>query len=186
MIQPLISRLLFWDEHYFLISMRLLFSLLIFAIVLLFFAACGEKDKTQANDASNYTGERLEYYGNGKLQRRVNFVNGKKEGKMTDYYPGGEVMAERFFADDKQINTTRLFHKSGALQEVQYYQNGLKQGGDTVFYENGKPQFALEFAEGKKNGYLRKWSETGELIYEAKYEKDSLTEVKGVKIKPMN
>jgi len=181
----LILRLLFLDKYYFFIPMRLLFTFLFLATATLF-AACGENKKTPVNDASKYTGEKLEYYGNGKLQRRVKFVNGKKEGQMTDYYPSGEVMAERFFKNDIQVDQTRLFHKSGAVQEVQYYQNGLKQGGDTVFYENGKTQFALEFAEGKKHGYLRKWAETGELTYEAKYEKDSLVEVKGEKIKPIN
>jgi hypothetical protein len=32
---------------------------------------------------------------------------------------------------------------------------------------------------GKKDGYLRKWSASGDLIYEARYSMDTLIEVNG-------
>ena len=57
--------------------------------------------------------------------------------------------------------------------------DGKKQGGDTLWYEDGKIQFTSAFKEGKLQGYLRKWAPSGEQIYEAKYDLDTLLEVKG-------
>jgi len=107
----------------------------------------------------------------------------KKEGKMTDFYPDGKIKGERLFKNDKQIGKTTLFFPSGQVKEVQYYVDGFKEGGDTLWYENRQPQFVMDYKAGKRHGYLRKWSPEGELIYEARFEMDSLVEVKGEKVK---
>ena len=39
------------------------------------------------------------------------------------------------------------------------------------------------FKDEKNNGYLQKWSEDGDLVYEAKFQMDSLVEVGGKSIK---
>ncbi len=126
--------------------------------------------------------EQVDYYGNGKIQRRFWHVDGEKEGKMTDFYPDGKVKGERIFEDGKQVGRTTLYYPDGQVKEVQYYENGLKEGGDTLWYENRQPQFALQYKEGKRHGYLHKWSTDGKLIYEARFELDSLVQVKGTDV----
>jgi len=127
--------------------------------------------------------EQVDYYGTGEVQRRFMHIGGKKEGKMTDFYPDGKIRGERFFANDKQIGKTTLFFPSGQVKEVQYYVDGFKEGGDTLWYENRQPQFVMEYKAGKRHGYLRKWSPEGEMIYEARFEMDSLVEVKGERVR---
>jgi antitoxin component YwqK of YwqJK toxin-antitoxin module len=127
--------------------------------------------------------EQVDYYGTGEIQRRFTHIGGKKEGKMTDFYPDGKIKGERLFKNDKQIGKTTLFFPSGQVKEVQYYVDGFKEGGDTLWYENRQPQFVMDYKAGKRHGYLRKWSPEGELIYEARFEMDSLVEVKGEKVK---
>lgn len=134
--------------------------------------------------SGSQTYERIERFETGSVARRVQIVNGKKEGKMTDYYPDGRLKGERWFEHDRQTGRTVLYHPGGQVMETQYYADGLKQGGDTVWYDNGRPQFITWFEAGKKNGYLHKWSPAGELIFEARYEMDSLVEVKGERIRP--
>lgn len=126
--------------------------------------------------------ERVERYETGVVSRRVNLVDGKRDGKMTDYFPDGKLMAERWFKLGKQEGKTTVFYPGGAVKEVQYYHDGAQTAGDTIWYENGHIQFAVLFKESKKNGYLRKWSPEGELIFEAKYAMDTLIEVKGESI----
>ncbi len=123
--------------------------------------------------------EQLDRFENGQVSRRSNIVNGKKEGKMTDYYNDGKLMAERFFVNGEQEGRTVIYYPGGNLKEVQYYAKGKKQGGDTLWYEDGKIQFVTTLKDDKKNGYLRKWDPSGKLVYEAKYELDTLVEVKG-------
>lgn len=137
-----------------------------------------------ANEQQTQTYERIERLENGAIARRVQIVNGKKEGKMTDYYPDGKLRGERLFQNDRQVGRTALYHPDGQLMEVQYYVDGLREGGDTIWYPNGQVQFTSWFKNGKKNGYLRKWSPEGKTIFEALYEMDSVLEIKGERIRP--
>lgn len=157
------------------------FSTYLLAAVLLsmYAGACGQSPAVKDDIR-----ERFEKYGNGAVSRKYREINGKKEGKMVDYYPDGRLKAERWFEHDKQSGRTVLFYPEGQLMEVQYYQNGKKEGGDTLFYQTGQPQFALWYTAEQKNGYLRKWTAEGKIVFEARYEKDSLVEVKGVALKP--
>ncbi len=127
--------------------------------------------------------EKLKNFQNGEISRRYYEVKGKKEGKMTDYYPGGKIESERLFKNDLQAGRTVLYHPGGQVKEVQYYENGTREGGDTIWYEDGSLKFTATFREGKLHGYLRKWQADGTLNFEAKYEMDSLVEVKGESVR---
>ena len=50
--------------------------------------------------------EKVDKYETGVVSRRTSFVDGKKEGKMTDYYGDGNLMAERWFHNDIQEGRT--------------------------------------------------------------------------------
>jgi antitoxin component YwqK of YwqJK toxin-antitoxin module len=114
----------------------------------------------------------------GSLRRRYFMVNNQIEGEMTEYYPKtGQIQVKRQFKKGIQTGRTLLFYPDGKLKEVQYYEDGKKQKGDTIFYSNGKPQFLVTFKNGKMDGYMRKWTEDGELFFEARYQQDSLKEV---------
>jgi antitoxin component YwqK of YwqJK toxin-antitoxin module len=132
---------------------------------------------------NNPSAERIEHFETGAVSRRVALVDGKKEGKMIDFYPNGQLMAERWFKNDRQTGRTVLYYPGGQIKEVQYYNDtGLKQGGDTLWYEDGRLQFATIFDQGLKHGYLRKWSTDGSLVFEARYAHDTLIEVKGKQV----
>ena len=154
------------------------FSLFLFSFLLSLLISCENKQQ----DSQTY--ERIERLENGPVARRVQIVNGKKEGKMLDYYPDGKLRGERLFQNDKQVGRTMLYHPNGQIMEAQYYMDGLKEGGDTIWYENGQVQFTSWFKNGKKNGYLCKWSPEGNIIFEACYEMDSVVEIKGERIRP--
>ena len=127
----------------------------------------------------NQPQERVEKFGTGVISRKYQEINGKKEGKMTDFFPDGRLKAERWFQNNIQTGRTVLYFPGGQIKEVQYYQDGKKEGGDSLFYENGALEFAVEYHQEKKHGYMRKWAPDGKLVIEAKYAMDSLVEVKG-------
>lgn len=130
------------------------------------------------------TYERIERVQSGAITRRVQIVDGKKEGKMTDYYPEGQLMAERWFKNDKQEGRTLIFYPGGKIKEVQYYKEGLQQDGDTIWYENGQIQFTSLHLNDLKNGHLRKWSPEGKQVFECRYANDTLVEVNGKRVGP--
>lgn len=155
-------------------------------------AACQQAEDPQRGQApsmpmakhSSEPQEQLQNFASGEISRRFYLVNGKKEGKMTDYFIDGKVRSERIFENDRQVGKTVFFYPSGKTKEVQYYEDGLKHGGDTTFYEDGRLQFVLPFQQGKQHGYVRKWAPDGSLTFEARYEMDTLVEVRGQKIRP--
>jgi antitoxin component YwqK of YwqJK toxin-antitoxin module len=149
-----------------------------FCIFTLFLLLIGCIDTTPTKKPAP-TREQVDYFENKQVSRRYHLINGLKQGKMTDYYNDGKLMAERYFLDDAQHGRTLIFYPSGAIKEVQYFVNGTRQGGDTLWYENGKVQFVTTLKDDKKDGYLRKWSPEGKLVYEARYERDTLVEVMG-------
>ncbi len=123
--------------------------------------------------------ETVQRYETGAVSRRFHTINGKKEGKMTDYYADGKLMAERWFVADRQSGRTVIYYPNGQVKEVQHLLDGKKNGGDTLWYEDGHLQFVSHLQDDKLHGYLRKWAPDGALIFEAKYDQDTLIEVKG-------
>ena len=103
---------------------------------------------------------------------------------MTEYFKDGKVKAEMEFKNDLQVGRTVIYYPSGQIRQVQYYQDGQLHGADTMFYENGKPEFLRTFSKGLKDGYIRKWNENDSMIYEAKFDADTLIEVKGEVLYP--
>jgi len=128
--------------------------------------------------------EIVQTYGTGAVSRRHTEINGKKEGKMTEYYKDGKIKGERLFENDVQVGKTVYYYPSGRVKEAQYYQEGKMHGGDTVFYEDGKPQFLRTYNKGILDGYIRKWGPDGSLIYEARYANDTVVEVMGKSVHP--
>lgn len=98
---------------------------------------------------------------------------------MIDYFKDGSIWGERLFENDIQVGKTTIYHEGGAVKEVQYYDEGKLHGGDTVFYASGQPEMVIEFDHGLKHGYVRKWNENDSLIYEARFQRDTVVEVKG-------
>jgi len=94
------------------------------------------------------------------------------------------VMAERWFVNDLQQGKTVIYYESGKLKEVQYFKDGNHQGGDTIWYETGQLQFTVNFDKNLKHGELYKWSPEGTLIFNSRYQHDTLVAVKGNMIPP--
>ncbi len=138
---------------------------------------------TPAATTDSQPQENIINYPNGPISQRVMVVNGMKEGKMIQYYYDGKVKSELWFEHDKQVGRTVVYYPEGQIKEVQYYDKGLKQRGDTIWYASGKIQFTVPFVDNHKHGYLRKWDEDGKLVFESRYDMDSLVEVKGQPIR---
>lgn len=146
-----------------------------FSCAMIFITGCTfEKDGRE---------EQIQRYKSGNIARRYYLVNGKKEGIMTDYYPDGRMRAERMFSNNLQDGRTILYYPEGQTQEVQYFVKGLREKSDSIWYQDGQLQFVSTFLHGKKHGYLRKWSPEGTLIFEAKYQQDSVVEINGATVK---
>ncbi|MCO6484403.1 MAG: hypothetical protein J5I41_01370 [Saprospiraceae bacterium] len=119
----------------------------------------------------------------GALQSRWTEVDGRIEGVMEEFDMEGNRRVVRTFQNGRENGRTVFYNRQGGIEEVQYYREGIKEGGDTMFDASGRPRFVLSYKGGKKHGFLRKWSDDGSLLYEARFDMDTLVEVRGQKIR---
>jgi antitoxin component YwqK of YwqJK toxin-antitoxin module len=66
------------------------------------------------------------YYETGKPKLTVEYVDGKRHGKMIEYYENGKVMQQGEFRHDKRHGVWRVNDINGNLKEEKKYDNGVE------------------------------------------------------------
>ena len=78
------------------------------------------------NESKN--GEMLfsgEYYKNGQLMGKTQFVAGKVDGQATYYYPDGRIRSVGQWRDYRQTGIWKNYNEQGTLEKIIYYdENG--------------------------------------------------------------
>ncbi len=151
--------------------------LMLFVLSISAFVSC--KNQVSEDKTESATKEVIDKFEDGPVSRKYNLVNGKKEGKMTEYYHTGELLCERNFVNDMEEGKTVFYYKDGKIKEVMYLINGNKNNGDTIYFEDGSIKYISTYKNGIRNGLLKKWNEDGDVTYEAKFNMDTLIEVNG-------
>lgn len=141
--------------------------------VLLSFILLGLSDVTSAqmvtrvNDVyvdesgNKYTGIYISYY-KGNLKEAVYSVKeGKEEGTVEFFYPGGEIMEQgNFRAGKKDGKWTRWSEQGDKLAEA-YYKDGIKDGKWIIWDENGTMRYEMHYFNGAKSGTWVMWDQDG-------------------------
>jgi antitoxin component YwqK of YwqJK toxin-antitoxin module len=155
----------------------------------------------QAKDLSNLTGSGKPFTGkcemchyNGKIQRRVSFVNGKENGIDTTYYKSGCPQVVRNHIQGSPSGTWTYFYDSTnyTAWEMNYYlgekhgkhiymeadgdttlwetyQNGLLHGTKREYYDDSKIKKEVEYKNGVFDGKFIVYNQEGIVIQELKY-----------------
>jgi len=93
-------------------------------------------------------GESITYYPEtGKVAESVFFKDGKKDGKLTKYFPDGTLMTES------------------------YYKNGLPDGSFVHYHLDGKIQIEGDYAVGVQVGNWKYYDEEGKEVDEEAFKK---------------
>lgn len=147
------------------------------------------------------------FYESGNLWREENYVNGKREGVLTDYNEQGKVTLKGNYFDNNQegywIYETpdykevgnyvggqpdsvwnSFYMPSGKKRFEGRYQNGEPVGLHTYYHSNGKKFVSGAYNNGTKNGDWYFYDELGFLVLTIKYDNDIEIAWQGVKIVP--
>lgn len=93
-----------------------------------------------AKSQTPFTGVCRSYYEDSRLEREVNFVDGKEDGISTTYY-------KRKGENDDESDPS-----PGQIQVITEHKMGVPNGVWKYFYENGKAAWINTYKEGKKDG----------------------------------
>jgi antitoxin component YwqK of YwqJK toxin-antitoxin module len=71
-------------------------------------------------------GETKEYYSNGSLCIKCNYINGVKDGDCLQYYENGKIFISSTYINGKLEGEVRVYSENGVLAELLYYKNNMK------------------------------------------------------------
>ncbi|MDP6908179.1 MAG: hypothetical protein QF371_01675, partial [Flavobacteriales bacterium] len=154
------------------------------------------------NSDGKYKGYKI-----GQLVEEGDYLNNKKTGIWTKYFPNGYKKHELTFANNIANGYAKMYYRSGHLQEEgiwkmnrwsgqykYYYENGNlkydwnynssgKREGEQVYYhENGIPQYIGSWKGGKEAGGLVEYYEDGSIKAKRLFENGKIVPNKTVNL----
>lgn len=140
-----------------------------------------------------FTGIALEKYPSGKIRSVKEFVAGRLNGKMQNYYETGEIAEITYYENGKAQGEVVLFQKivreydDGAIKQQTYYHtNGNKahttsmlpnwkaEGIQEHYWGDGKIRIKIPHKDGKRHGMAEYYKQDGTLEKTENYENGQL------------
>lgn len=104
------------------------------------------------------------YWPNGHLERRRNYVDGKKNGLYERFNSCGIKKLKCYFKDDKKHGEYIEYYKNGQIMKTYNYINGKKNGMQQEYRNDGSLKVAYMYKNGKRNGRYREYHLNGTLF----------------------
>ena len=113
------------------------------------------------NDDGKYKG-----YEANQLVEEGEYVDNKKTGVWTKYYPNGNKKHELTFANNIANGYAKIYYRSGQLQEEGIWKMNKWQGQYKYYHESGTLKYDWNYnASGKREGQQKYFHENGVLLY---------------------
>lgn len=156
------------------------------------------------NYGKPFTGQCETCHMNGKLERRITFVNGKQNGVDTSYYASGCIQSVQSTILGEQNGQWLLYYDSSAynakpMWEMNYqagekhgkhifytkkgdttkwenYNNGLLHGTKRIYYPGSKIKREVDYNNGVMDGYFKEYNRDGIVTLEIIYKEGKKNE----------
>ncbi|MCD7931185.1 MAG: hypothetical protein LUH15_07360 [Tannerellaceae bacterium] len=127
-------------------------------------------------------GPAVEYYANGKVKEKGNYILNKRTGSWEYFSEDGTIKEKRGFDDrgEKQGQWI-VYYPGGKQQQLTTYEKGEKTGAAAKYYENGSCEYKGTYTNNKKTGKWVYYYANGITAKEEEYDKDSKREGKWTK-----
>lgn len=117
-----------------------------------------------------FTGKAAGYFGDGKLHRRIDFLNGKEHGPTMSWYQNGKVESEGRYTDGLSDSLWTWYDRDGNKRVQVTFDLGKKVGVEMQWYPNGQEKFLTSYSkDGKQNGTHSGWYENGQIKFTTSY-----------------
>lgn len=117
----------------------------------------------------NETGLITAYYNNGKISRKMEYVNGRIEGLYDSFYYSGQPETSLRYESGEYCGSHLTFFSGGGVKTQTPYLFGKVHGTVKTFYENGSPKKEENYLNDIKSGDSVYYNETGEPTRKEKY-----------------
>src|SRR3989338_2731416 len=87
------------------------------------------------------------YFPNGKLERQIEFKEGKMHGLMQVFSEEGKPSMEIYYENGVMHGSSTMYNEHGEVHIISNYAHG-KLEGDMVIFSNGKPYLKKTYKNG--------------------------------------
>lgn len=101
-------------------------------------------------------------------------AEGRKVGQFIEYYPDGKVHIKANYVRGELTGDYTEHHPSGKVKIKAAYKAGKLNGAYTSFHDNGKPAVKAVYADGLRHGPYAEWDADGRVVAEQIYWQDRL------------
>ncbi len=136
-------------------------------ILLIFLAACSSQVKKRVvSTFDNGNPKKIEYYkiksdkkiivkeeqyySNGQLKMKGNYLYGKRDGRWDAWYENGKKWSEGYFKNGLRNNESTIWYKNGNKQIHGFYKNGNIDKTWTFWNKKGVKEKEVVFKDGLK------------------------------------
>lgn len=95
---------------------------------------------------------------------------GRKQGIWEDYYMEGNLLAKGNYVNGLKVGEWRYYHWNDTLEQIgNYDKNGYSTGNWKWYYDNGKLRRDENFFEGVSEGEMVEYDINGKVLYKGTY-----------------
>lgn len=104
-----------------------------------------------------------------------NYENGLEQGKVTNFYPGGQIETEFYMRDGEIEGKCISYFENGNIKEIEEYAKSRLYGLKTTYYENGEIKEATNYFDNYIHGSKTEYLDNGSKFKESYYKDGVLT-----------
>jgi antitoxin component YwqK of YwqJK toxin-antitoxin module len=137
-------------------------------------------------------GKAIEYYIDGKVASKMNYVHGRKDGKGVSYFPSGKIFKKGEWKRDRMNGKCVEYYSSGRIKKEGVFKDGRlvkgrycdyngycsvgtfdhneKGGSFKVYYPDGKLFEIATYKRDRKDGPVKIFHENGKVKFKGTYD----------------
>jgi hypothetical protein len=142
-----------------------------FIVLTAFIISCtgngGSNDSASNKEAAGDDGVSVKftgvksYYSDDRLDREVQYVNGRRNGVTKTYYNSGRLKQTINYSDGRRNDLATWYYEDGKVFRTTPYTNDTIHGTQTQYYRSGRIKAKMSYVEGKRVPDLEEYFDNG-------------------------
>ena len=109
------------------------------------------------------SGEIVTRHKNGRVNIRLPFKKGLRDGVAVIYYDNGQKETERLYKNGLIMKPIKTWHKNGQLMSIMPIENQVSHGIFKKWNDSGKLILEETYINGKREGESKEWFDSGKI-----------------------
>jgi len=120
-------------------------------------------DRFDFYTVSSHSGEIITKHKNGRINMRLPFKRGIRDGLAEIFYDNGQKESERFYKDGLITKSIKTWHRNGQLMSIMPIVDHQMHGTFKKWDDKGNLITVMEFVNDKRQGESREWFSSGKI-----------------------